>query len=90
MNSFSKVNIIYLKLAKKLNFQVYYIEINIQKSDNSKLDIFNIIIVSSLVKDKNKISQFFKKSFLLTNFNINIILEISFLTFSNIEVNFIN
>ncbi len=80
----------YIDFAKKLSLQIRHINIGTQKINSSKLAIFNIIITSFLVDDKDKRSRFFKETFLLINFSINIILEMPFLTLSNVEVNFIN
>lgn len=41
------------------------------------------------IKNKEKKSRSFKKSFLLTNLNINIVLKMLFLTLSNVKVNFL-
>lgn len=86
----SKVNIMHLDFAEKFGFQVQRINISTQKTDGSKLDIFDIVINTFLVEDKNRRSQFFEKTFLLADLSINIVLKIFFLTLSNVKVNFVD
>lgn len=47
-----------------------------------------MVIILFKLKNKEKKSRFLEIFFLLTNLSMNIILEILFLTLSNIEVNF--
>lgn len=47
-----------------------------------------MILASFLLQNSQKKFQFFKETFLLTNININIVLKISFLAFSNTDVGF--
>ena len=42
------------------------------------------------MEDKEKLSSFFKETFLLANFHIDITLGIVFLFLSNFEINFVN
>lgn len=49
-----------------------------------------MIIASFLVEDKNEKSQFFKGTFLLANFDMDIALRMFFFTLSNVKVNFVN
>lgn len=51
--------------------------------------MFNIIIVCFKMMNKEKMFGFLKIIFLLINLNINIILEMIFLIFSNIIINFL-
>lgn len=86
----NKVNTIHLDFVGKLDLKVQYININTSKIDNFKLNIFDIVITSFLVKNKNRKSQFFEEIFLLANFSIVIALEILFFILSKIEVNFVD
>lgn len=86
----NKINTIHPNFVGKLDLKVQYTNINTQKIDNFKLNIFNIIITSFLVENKNGKFQFFEKIFLLANFSMIIILVILFFILSKIEVNFVN
>lgn len=61
-----------------------------QKINNSKLETYGIVISFFLVDDKDKKSQFFKESFILTAISMDTSFGMIFLTLSNIEVNFNN
>lgn len=50
--------------------------------------MFDMVIASFLIDDKDKKSYFFKKIFLLANININITIRMLFLILSNIQNNF--
>ena len=75
--------------AEKLDLQVYKTIVDVQKIDGTKLDTFGIVIVLFFVEDKEEWFQFFERSFLLADISMNIALERFFLSFSNIEINFI-
>ena len=89
INLGSKVNTRNLNFAKKINLQLHKTKIGTQKVDDSKLNIFDIIIASLSKKNKEEKSCIFEKMFLLANISMNIALKISFLTLSNIEINFV-
>lgn len=78
----------YPGFANKLGFKTWVTDIRTQKIDSFKLDTFEIVIVFFQVKDKEKRSRFFDKTFLLADISINIALKMLFLTLSNIEINF--
>lgn len=87
----SKINTINLDFTKKHNFQIWYINVRAQKIDGCKLNIFDIVIASFFIEDKDKIFRFFEaKSFFVAIFNINIILGVFFLTLSNVKINVSN
>lgn len=70
----------------KLDFQVYYTNIKAQKIDDSIFKIFKIVLASFQIKNKLKKTHFFQKTFLLTNLNIKVVLEMLFLNLSNIYI----
>lgn len=61
-----------------------------QKINSNKLKNFGIVVASFSIDNKNGKSCFFEKTFLLANINIDVAFRISFLTLSNIKVNFNN
>lgn len=79
-----------LDFTKKLGLWIYKIKVGTQKIDSSKLNIFGIIIVFFLIKDKERRSHFFEKTFLLANISIDIALDIHFFILSNIEIDIVN
>ena len=48
-----------------------------------------MVITSFSMEDKEKKSHFFKGTFLLTNISIDVALQISFFTLSNVKIDFI-
>lgn len=54
--------------------------------DGLSFRTWKIVIAALSINDKVSRSQFFKETFLIANINMNIILEISFLTLSNVEI----
>lgn len=90
IDSDSKVNAIYANFTEKLGLKVRYINVGTQKIYGPKLNTFDMVIASFLMEDKNRKSQFFKATFLLAYFCMNIALKMLFLNLSNVEVNFVN
>ena len=76
--------------AKKLGFRIRETKVGTQKIDNSKLDFIEMIIALFLVEDKKKRSCFFEEIFLLTDFIMNIALDIPFFILSNVKVDFVD
>lgn len=73
---------------QKFSLHIKKTDINIQKINISKLEIFGIVIVFFLVVDKDRKFRFFEKTFFLSNINMDITLRILFFTLSNAEINF--
>ena len=79
----SKVNAMTPAYAKELGLQVRKTDVGSQKIDGSLLQTFEIIIVGFQVEDKFGRAKFFQKSFLLAETSMKVVLEMTFLTFSN-------
>ena len=75
-----------LKYDLKLELKIHLTNIEAQKIDNSTLKIFGLVLASFQVEDKFKRVQFFQKTFLLTDFNIEMVLKILFLILSNTNI----
>ena len=86
----SEVNIMNPDVGKKFGLQVCKTKISAQKIDGSKLDTFDIVITCFLVEDKEKSFRFFEKIFLFADISMDIILDMSFLTLSNVKIHFVN
>lgn len=56
--------------------------------DNTTLEIYGMVIFTFFILDKDSRKRFFEKSFLLANVKPDIVLGISFLAMSNIDIDF--
>lgn len=56
--------------------------------NNSRLEIFDMVIASILIDNKDEKSWYYKKSFLLTDISMDVAFRILFITQSNVNVNF--
>lgn len=72
----------------KFGFKVYCTNIGAQKINSSIFEIFKMVPTSFQIKDKLEKTQFFQKMFLLTDFNIEIMLKMLYLTLSNADMSF--
>ena len=72
--------------ALKLGLKICPIDGEAQKIDDSTLKTFGMVLASFQVEDKLRRARFFQETFLLANFSIKVVLEISFLTLSNANI----
>lgn len=63
---------------------------SVQKIDNSRLEIYKMVIVLFEINDKDKKTRFFEKTFLLADISIDVAFKVLFLSLTNVEVNFNN
>ena len=84
----NEVNTIYPDFAKKFDLWISEIIVGIKKINSLKLDIFDILIASFFIENKEEKSCFFKKTFLLADISIDITLRILFLILSNNKIEF--
>ena len=89
LNSNYKFNIIYLVFAKEIGFYIRPPNIDIQKIDNTMLDIYEMIVIVFLISDKVYQVRFFEKIFLIANVSPKIVLRILFHTLNSTNVNFL-
>ena len=75
-----------LGYVSKLGKKSCLINVRIQKIDSFIFKRFVIVLASIWVKNKLKKARFFKITFLLADLNIEIVLEIAFFTFTNINI----
>lgn len=61
-----------------------------QKIDANWLETYQMIIALFQIDDKDKKFYSFKKTLLLSNISIDIVMRMYFLTLSNVDVNFNN
>lgn len=76
----------YSAYAKKLSLAIQKTDISAWKIDVTILETFEIIITAFSVYDKAEKVCFFEKTVLLPNINMDVILEILFLTLSNVDI----
>ena len=89
INSGSEVNIMILAYASKLGLQARHFNVGAQKIDGSTLQTFGMVLASFQVEDKLERARFFQKSFLLADISVEMVLGMSYWTFSNVDVQFI-
>lgn len=83
IDSSSKVNLMTPTYVIKLGFTTQKTSVRALKIDGSSLGTYSIVTIGFLLQDSQKRVQFFEKVFLLANTNIEVILGILFLVFSN-------
>ena len=88
IDSGSKVNAMHPAYNTKLGLRTRKIDVGAQKIDGSHLDIFGMFIVDCSVKNKLGRVQYFQKTFLLANIDLEVVLEMLFLTFSKADIRF--
>ena len=89
IDSDSEVNAMYPAYVTKLGLRARKIDVGAQKIDGSHLDTFGIVIADCSVKDKLGRVQFFLKTFLLANISLKVVLGMLFLTFSKVNIRFV-
>lgn len=88
INSGSKINIMTPAYTVQLGLTPRSTNVDAQKIKSFLLKTHEIIIVRFSMIDKLQHIRFFKKTFLLTNTNIEVVLRIPFLFLSNIDIYF--
>lgn len=86
INFGSKVNAIILTYITKLDLKIWLINIRTQTINGSTFQTFRIILANFQIENKLNQAQYFQKTFLLIDTNIEIILRILFFTFSNTNI----
>ncbi len=84
----SKINAISQAFASELGLKIRKTHVRAQKIDDTTLEIYGMVVSTFSVLDKDGRERFFEESFLLTGFNLDVVLRIAFLTMSNADVDF--
>ena len=84
----NEVNAIAPAYAKKLGLQVQKTDIGAQKIDRSTLKTYGMVIAGFQVQDKFRKTRFFQETFLVADSSVEVVLGMSFLALSKIEVDF--
>ena len=89
LNSGSKVNAIAPAYAAHLGLQVRVTDVVVQKIDKFSLITYGMVIALFQVVNKLGRFWFFQETLLLANISMEVFLGMSFLTFSNTNVQFV-
>ncbi len=74
--------------AHQLGLKIWKTNIKVQKIDGTTLKTYKMVVSNFSVLNKDGKERFFEESFLLADVKPDIIFEMSFLTMSNINVDF--
>ena len=89
LDSESQVNVIYPTFAEKLGLVVQFTNVGAQKIDGTTFETYGMVITSFSMTDQANKIRFFEETFLVANISTDMVLEISFLTLSDTDVNFL-
>ena len=89
-DSISKVNAIHPTFTKELRLLIRPTDVEAQKIYGIMLDIYKMVIAGFLVTDRANRIKFFKKTFLMANVSPKIVLGISFLNLSSVDIDFLD
>ena len=89
LNSDSEVNAIHLAFAKELSLPIRLTDVRAQKIVGITLETYGMVIVAFLVENKANRVRFFKETFLVANISPEIVFEMSFLTLSGADIDFL-
>ena len=87
-DSQSEVNIMSQTFASQLGLKIWKTNIKALKIDDITLKTYGMVVSTFFILDKDKKVRFFEKTFLLVDFQPDVILEKPFLTMSNIDIDF--
>ena len=86
IDSGSEVNAMLPAYASKLGFNFHHTDVEAQKIDDSTFETFGIVQASFQIEDKLGRIRFFQEMFLLADISTEVVVSMSFLTLSNIDV----
>ena len=88
LNSGSKVNVMNLDFARKLDLKIWKTNVGAQKIDGSALETFRMVIADFQIEDKANRPRFFQEIFLVADTKFEVILGMPFLKINNADVLF--
>ncbi len=88
LDSESEVNVMSQVFAQQLGLKIRKTNVGAQKIDGTTLETYGMVFSTFSVLDKDDRERFLKESFLLADVKPDIVLEISFLTMSNADIDF--
>ena len=72
----------------ELGFKVRQTNVEAQKINGSTFKTFKMVLASFLIEDKLERARFFRKTFLLADISVKMVLGMLFLTISNANIQF--
>ena len=90
INSRIEVNAIHPTFIKELGLPIRSTDVEVQKIDRIRLDTYRMVVTAFLMMDKANYVRFFKETFLVANVSLEIVLEMLFITFSSVNINFLD
>lgn len=88
LDSGNEINAITLAYAAKIGLKICFTNLEAQKINDFTLDTFRMVLANFQIKDKLGRTRYFQEMFLLASTDIEVVLEMPFLNFSNTNVSF--
>ena len=88
-DSDSKINTIYLIIAKELDIPIRSIDVRVWIINGTMLNTYGMVVVAFSVIDKANQIRFFEKTFLMTNISLKVVFKMLFLIISNANIDFL-
>ena len=88
LDSKSEVNAMSQAFAHQLGLIIWKTIVEAQKIDDTTLETYGMVIFIFFISDKDSKERFFEENFLLADVKPEIVLGMSFLPMSNIDVDF--
>ena len=90
IDSRSEVNTMAPAYAKKLGFWVQKTNVDTQMINGSTIKTYGMVIAGFYVQDKFGKARLFQKTFLVPDTSIEVVIRMTFLTLSKVEIDFID
>ena len=74
--------------AKQLGLSIRPTDVGAQKIDSTTLDTYAMVVAAFSVEDKANQVRFFKETFLVANFNPEVVLGMPFLILSGVDIDY--
>ena len=74
--------------ASQLGLKIWKTNVGAQIIDDTTLKTYKMVVFTFSISNKDSRERFFEESFLLADVNPNIVLEMLFLTMSNVDIDF--
>ena len=74
--------------TKKLGLRIWKTNIGTEKFDGSILETYGMVIAGFQIQDKFEKARFFQETFLVADIGVKIVLGMSFLALSKVEMDF--
>ncbi len=88
LDSESKVNITSQAFAYQFGLNIWKTNIGAQKIEDTTPETYEMVFSTFSVLDKDNRERLFEKSFLLADIKLDVVLGISFLTMTNVYIDF--